>query len=403
MITPYDALNLILKNIHPLKVVSKPLSESHGYILAEEVSADRDMPPADRSAMDGFAVRSSDLTHCPCSLHLAGEVPAGSPALQTVLPGTCVRVLTGANIPPGADSVVMVEETEETGDIVTFRNPAKPGSNIRRQGEESKKGDILFSEGTVLGAAQIGLCAAVGKAELKVYSRPGVAVLCTGKELLDASESVQPHQIRDSNGPALCTALSTWGFTEITHNILPDNLEVITEELNRITALNDIVLLTGGVSVGEYDFVPEAVNRIGATIHFHKVAMKPGKPHLYATLPGNRHLFGLPGNPLSVLTGFYEFVLPALRRLSGMAEERCRTSVYLPLSNSVSSKKDRVRFILAKLHWNAKGPEAEPLISRGSADLTAGSKADGVIVVPENTGEIPSGAIAEFRPWRPLP
>ena len=158
MITPDEALKRIFKNIHPLQEIPLPLKESLGFSLAEDVFADRDMPPSDRSAMDGYAVRSGDLAHCPCTLRLTGEVQAGSPASQPVLPGTCVRVLTGANIPPDADTVVIVEDTEESGGAVTFRKPANAGSNIRKQGEETRKGDLLFGRGTVLVASQIGLC-----------------------------------------------------------------------------------------------------------------------------------------------------------------------------------------------------------------------------------------------------
>ena len=403
MISPDDALKIILKNIHPLEKVSRPLNKSPGYTLAEEIFADRDSPAADRSAMDGYAVRFTDIAQCPSSLNLTGEVSAGSPERPEVLHGTCVRVLTGAIIPPGADTVVRVEDTTETNSIVVFHKIIKSGSNIRKQGEEAKKGDLLFSPGTVLGAAQIGLCAAVGKAELNVYSRPRVAVLSTGKELRDAAESVQVHEIRDSNGPSLRAALSIWGFTEITQEVSPDDVEVIEKDLSKLSKRHEVILITGGVSVGIYDFVPEAVERIGATIHFHSVAMKPGKPFLYATLPDNRHVFGLPGNPLSAMTGFYEFVLPALRRLSGMGEMECMSSMFLPLSHSVSSKKDFVRFVIANVQWNSNGPLVEPLKSHGSADLIAGIGADGVIFVPVNAGEIPAGSLVEFRPWRSLP
>ncbi|MFC1528429.1 gephyrin-like molybdotransferase Glp [Candidatus Latescibacterota bacterium] len=403
MITPEAAFNSILNNIHPLHEIFVPLIESTGYTLAEEIFADRDSPAADRSAMDGYAVSHEDLAHCPRTLNLTGEVSAGSPEKPEVLPGTCVRVLTGANVPPGADTVVRVEDTEKSDDSVVFLKTIKSGSNIRRQGEEVKKGDLLFTRGTILGAAQIGICATVGKAELNVYYRPRIAVVCTGEELRDAAEPVKVHEIRDSNGPSLRATLFTWGFTDITQKTLPDDVEVIEKELSQLAESHEVILITGGVSVGTYDFVPEAVEQIGATIQFHKVFMKPGKPFLYATLPGNRHIFGLPGNPLSVMAGFYEFVLPGLHRLSGRVEKDCRISMFLPLSHSVSSDKERVRLVIAQIQWNSNGPEVTPLKSHGSADLPAGSKADGVIVVPVNAGEITAGTLVEFRPWRPLP
>ncbi len=403
LITPDDALDIVLKRVRPLQAIRKPLAEAAGYCLAEEVRTDRDMPPADRSAMDGYAVRSSDLAKCPSTLRVAGEVAAGSPGRPKVGPGTCVRVLTGANIPPGADAVVMIEQTKEADGVVTFLAPVAAGSNIRRRAEESNKGDVLLAKGTVLDAVQIGLCAAVGKAEVRIHRRPRVAVLCTGEELREAGARVQPHEVRDSNGPALCAALSAWGCVDVVHQVVPDEVRLLSAKLKPAAARHDVVLLTGGVSVGKYDYVPESVERIGATVHFHGVAMKPGKPVLYATLPGCRHIFGLPGNPVSVMTAFYEFGLPALRRMSGLAAKQCRPSVNLPLAGPVKSKGGRVQFMLARLSWTDKGPSAIPLKSHGSADLAAGRQADGVIVVPLHVAEMAAGSLVQFRPWRPLP
>ncbi|MFC1650428.1 gephyrin-like molybdotransferase Glp [Candidatus Latescibacterota bacterium] len=403
MITTDEAIRVIFANVSSLEPVSKPLSESYGSILAGDVFADRDLPPADRSAMDGYAVRAEDIKECPRVLTVTGEIAAGIPANITVDAGCCVRIFTGAVIPDGADTVVMVEDTEESGGAVTFKNPVPFGKNIRYRGEETKKGDLIFSEGDFLGAAQIGLCASVGVAEPKVYSRPRIAVLCTGKELRDASESVLPHEIRNSNGPALCAALESWGFGSVKHKVLPDNPEIITEELKRVAVDHEVILLTGGVSVGKYDFVPGAVENIGAKIRFHKVAVKPGKPLLYATLSDNRHIFGLPGNPLSVMSGFCEFVLPALKCLSGIPESRSKVSMFLPLSGEVGSKPDRALNVLARIQWSPDGPAVSPLKSCGSADLSSGSFADGVIVVPVNAGKLSPGTMVEFRPWRPLP
>jgi molybdopterin molybdotransferase len=403
MITPDEAIRIILANVSPLAPVRTPLGDAYGYTLAEDVSADRDLPPADRSAMDGYAVRAEDIKTCPCELTVTGEIPAGSPADMTVEAGCCVRIFTGAGIPRGADTVVMVEDTEESGSVVTFNRSTPFGKNIRRQGEETRQGDRIFSAGTFLGASQIGLCASVGVSMPAVYSKPRIAVLCTGEELRDASESVSPHQIRNSNGPALCAALESWGFQASVHKVLPDDPGIIADELKRAAADHEVILVTGGVSVGKYDFVPGAVERIGARIEFHKVAVKPGKPLLYATLPDNRHILGLPGNPLSVLNGLCGYVLPALRRLSGVPEERAQVSLYFPLSDSVASKSDRELNVLARVQWNPDGPVVSPLRSHGSADLSSGTFADGVIIVPVNAGEIGPGTMVEFRPWRPLP
>ncbi len=403
MITPHEALDIVLKHVRPLGPERKPLVEALGCCLAEDVRADRDMPPADRSAMDGYAVRSADLARRPRALRLVGEVAAGSSARPRVRRGTCVRVLTGGNVPPGADTVVMVEHTNRSNGSVNFLARPRKGANIFRKGENAGKGKLLFARGTHLGALQVGVCAAVGKAHVKVRRRPRIALLCTGEELRDAADGVRSHEARNSNGPALCAALDAWGYAGVTHDTAPDDLRMLTSRLKRIAAEHDLILLTGGVSVGKYDFVREATERIGATVRFHGVAMKPGKPLLYATLSGNRHVFGLPGNPLSAMTAFHGFALPALRRMSGMAARECRPSLRVRLASKLTSKGGRERNTLARLSWTGDGPRVVPVKSHSSADLVAGGKANGVIAVPANVLEIAAGALVEFRPWRPLP
>lgn len=399
MITPDKAFHFILQNTIPLPHTSIPLVESQGYTLAEDVFADRDFPPTDRTAVDGFAVRMQDIHDCPCTLRLIGEVPAGKPAEMPVQPGTCIRVLTGGAIPPLADAVIKVEETSAQDGNITFLRETKPGANIRKRGEEAQKGDTLIAAGTVLRPVHVGICASVGKDPVAVVKKPRVLVLCTGEELRRAGDAVQDHQIRDANGPALQAALTGAGLKDVQQKLLSDDMELISNEIKESAGRFDVVLLTGGVSVGTYDYVPRALEKAGATVHFHNVAMKPGKPFLYATLENRVHVFGLPGNPLSVITGFYEFVLPALRRLSGVPLTLCRQTSQVQLLRSVSAKKERVHLIPVKVYWDYRIPGAEPLKPLGSADIIAVSNADGVIIVPPDE-ELPKGAFIEFHPWR---
>jgi len=403
LIATKEALKIILANVRPLKAARTPLNEALGCCLAEDIRADRDLPPTDRSAMDGYAVRAKDLAKSPRELRLVGEVAAGSAKCPKVTAGTCVRILTGASVPGGANAVVKLEETTERDDFVKFLAITKVGANICIQGEQVTKGRGVLSKGTVLNAAQIGLCASVGKVAVKVYGRPGVTVLCTGRELRQAGVKVRPHQLRNSNGPALLAALENAGISRIGHQIVPDDPRIIAEKLKAAAAKHNVIILTGGVSVGKYDFVPEAVRQIGATVRFHGVAMKPGKPQLYATLSGNRHIFGLPGNPLSVLTGFGELVLPAIRRLSGFDAESCHVTLKLPLVRSARSKANRAAFVLGKLIWSGKGLRVQPVESCGSADLVAGAQADGVVLVPKNVRRIAAGELVKFTPWRSIP
>ena len=398
MISHLDALREVLESVRPLKALSQSLRDASGHCLAGDVRADRDQPPTDRSAMDGFAVRADDLAGGSCELRLIGEVAAGSRSRPTVAAGACARILTGGCLPPEADTVVKVEDTSEQDGVVRFLSPATLGSNIRRRGENASKGDVILTKGTSLGAVQVGLCAAVGKASVRVHRKPQVMVFCTGEELRPADQSVRAHQLRDSNGPALRAALAESGFPDVRHRIVPDDLAALMRNLARAVEKHDVVLLTGGVSVGKYDYVPEAVQRVGARMRFHGVSMKPGKPQLYATLSGNRHIFGLPGNPLSVLTGFFEFVLPALRRLSGVPADACQSSLCLPLAEPVHVKPSRTNLLQGMLIDG--GAAVQPLSSHGSADLVGAARADGAIIVPKGVGELPAGDLVTFRPWR---
>ena len=403
MIATEKALKIILEKVRPLKASSLPLEKVLGYCLAQDIRADRDLPPTDRSAMDGFAVQAKDLTDCPRELPLVGEVAAGSGVRPRVSAGTCVRILTGASVPPGADAVVKLEETQDKGESVKFLVATKLGKNIRKRGEEVAKGQVVLCKGTALNSAGIGLCASVGKTAVKVYQRPSIAVLCTGRELREPGEKVAPHQLRNSNGPALIAALEGAGICRIKHQIVPDDPKILATKLKAAVAKNDMVILTGGVSVGKYDYVPEAVRKIGAKVLFHGVAMKPGKPQLYATLSGNRHIFGLPGNPLSVLTGFGELVLPAIRRLSGFQANECHVTLKLPLATQARNKTNRAAFVLGKLIWSSKGLQVAPLKSCGSADLVAGAQADGVLQVPYGVKKVSAGELVTFTPWRSIP
>lgn len=409
MVDPHRAWAIISSAVAPLSRIRLGIAASAGYVLAENVRADRDLPPADRSAMDGYAVRAYDLTP-PCFLKLAGEVAAGSPARPRVTSGACVRILTGANIPPGADSVVMVEDTKEAGRRVEIRSQPEPGANILRRGEDARKGQILIRKGAVLDSARIGVCASVGRAEIKVFRRPRLTVLCTGAELKAPAATVRPHQLRNSNGPAICSALALGGFGRAAYRSLPDKVGRLAVALRQASRRYDVIVLTGGMSVGKYDVVRKAVEQIGARVRLHGVAMKPGKPFLFATLPGNRFIFGLPGNPLSALTGLHEFVLPALRRMSGMNPQACCPCLRLPLGSGLTSKGGRARYILGRLSLNATMScnaqcvtSVVPVESRSSADLVSAGRADGAIIVPANATRLNAGKIIAFRPWRTLP
>ncbi len=403
MINPDAAWQVILGSVKPLEPIVTPLTEALGHCLAEAICADRDLPPTDRSAMDGYAVRSRDLVSAPVTLRLLGEVPTGSPFCPQLEAGGCVRIFTGACLPPGADAVVEQEQTEERDGAILFRRPVQPGANIFRRGEDARKDDVLLQPGRRLSAADIGILATVGASQVRVHRRPRVRILCTGTELLPIEETPAVHQVRNALGPALAASLHEWGAGEASFGIAPDDLDATVAALRRAVEEHDVVLITGGVSVGRYDFVRQALLSIGAQIHFHGVAMKPGKPSLFAKVGEDRWVFGLPGNPLSALTAFHEFALPAIRRLSGVAPESCRVSFLVRLVEATTRKAGRRRYQLARCITTEHGLGVLPIASHSSGDLPSAASTDGVILLPAGEGLIPAGEMVAFRPWRPLP
>jgi molybdopterin molybdotransferase len=403
MITPDHAWHVVCNHISPLESVSLPLKKVLGHCLAETIRADRDYPPADRAAMDGFAVRSIDLQAGGTTLPLIGEIVAGIHHNIGMRSGTCVRIATGGNMPRGADSVVPVEQSEEQDGAVTFLSSIRLGANIFKQGEDTSRGTVLLKPGTYLGSGGVGVCAAVGRKTVKVFRKPRIALVCTGTEIKAAGGSVTKYQMRNSNGPTLRAALAQWGFAASSPRQAPDRVAALSNSLLRLLPGHDVILLTGGISVGKHDLVRAALEAIGAAIQFHGLAMKPAKPTLYATMGANCHIFGLPGNPLSAMTACHEFVLPALRRLTGSDPDACRPVLHLPLTVDLRSKAGRARYILAQIQWEEKGPCALPIHSKSSADLFSASGADGVIIAPPKVEFLKAGTIVAFRPWRPLP
>lgn len=402
MVDPDYAWRTIVTNLTPLAAAPRDYDQCLGYCLAQPVLADRDIPAADRSAMDGYAVRAADIAAAPVTLRILGEIPAGSPARPSLVSGECVRIFTGANLPPDADTVVMVEDTKPAaGEKVEILCPVPRGRNILRRGENAKQGAILLPQGAALDATALAVCAAVGCVTPLVHARPRVTVLTTGAELKAPSAEVAPHEIRDSNGPMLKASLLEHGFGPVAWRCVTDIRPELVRALRSALESSEVVLVTGGVSVGKYDLVPDAIEEAGAIVRFHGVAMKPGKPQLFATA-GERCVFGLPGNPLSVLTGFHEFVLPALRFLSGCPESACRRILRIPLLTDAEVKGRQRNFLPGRLSHSAAGTAVEPVPNAGSADLVAGSKADGMIIVPAGVPRVPAGTRVDFRPWRPL-
>ena len=408
MIGGEQAWQCVLERTRPGIPEHLPLPAALHCYLAAPLQADRDIPACDRAAMDGYAVRAADLSAIPASLRVIGEVAAGSAAKPAIAAGECVRIFTGANIPPDADTVVMVEETEPEegspdGERVQFLRAVTPGQHIFRRSENAHGGDTLIPAGTRLNAVHLGLCATVGCECPEVYHRPRVSILTTGAELKETGDAVEPHEIRDSNGPMLEAALAENAFPCVGRVSAPDEIDALLAALQGALSESDVVLVTGGVSVGKYDLVPDTIQRAGGEICYHGIRIKPGKPQLFAVFPAGKYVFGLPGNPLSVMTGLQEFALPALRRLAGCPPDLCRPLLRLPLTTDVRSKGKRQQYVLGRLVRGSDTTAVEPLPSVGSADLVSAAAAGGAIIVPGGVKHLAAGATVDFRPWESLP
>lgn len=400
---PEAAWATILSRIAPLRRVSVETDRALGRVLADPILADRDMPPADRATMDGYAVRAIDVKAVPAVLRVRGEVAAGSVPVPPVGPGECVRIFTGANVPPGADAVVEVEKTSPVvgplGETIEVLASAGAGAHVARRAFHAAQGDVLIAPGSRLGPAAIAVCAAVGRRVVDVIRTPRVTVLSTGAELTADGAKPGEHQTRDSNGPLIRATLRLHGIEALPGTTVGDDLGLIAEQIARGLHSGDAVVLSGGVSVGKHDLVPEAAVHAGARVHLHGVRMQPGKPFLFATTTDGKGIFGLPGNPLSVLTSLHEFVLPALRRMAGWSPEDARPTLWLPLAEPVEPARDRHRYVPSRIRRSQGGPEIVTLATRGSGDLLASRDAEGMVVIPAGDRRFEIGERMEFRPW----
>ena len=402
MISLTEAHRLVDGRVQARAATCCTLSEAAGLVLATPVVADRDLPATPRSAMDGYAFCCSATARAPLSLEIRGEIPAGVAPTFALRPGECARIFTGASLPNGADTVAMQENSTLEGTTRVRINPVpKCGANVLQQGENARAGVVLLHAGQLLTPVQIGLCATIGQATLQVIPKPRVAVLNTGEELLDVTANAAPHQIRDSNGPMIAAQLQFAGFSVSARQRVADHEEAIAAAAQQLLSNADVLLITGGVSVGNYDFVPAALQRLGAVQHLHGVAVKPGKPQLFATLGEDKYIFGLPGNPISALVGLLDLVLPALRRLSGQPDPNCRPGLRVRTTAALQGRKGQHNFLPAQLTWSATGPEATPVANHGSADLVGVGQGNGFLIVAPDT-QIAPGDYLDFLPWGTL-
>ena len=364
-----------------------PLSESLGRTLAQEVRADRLYPPFDRSLRDGFAVRSSDVVSG-ARLKCVGELKAGDAPAGSVAPGTCMQIMTGAAVPQGADAVVMIEHTRTEGDTITFDRSANAGQHIVPRGREAAEGQLLLPRGARIGFAEIAVAAQVGAVELEVFHKPRVAILSTGDEVVAAETTPGAFQIRNSNTYSLAAQVALHGGEPAVLVSAKDTEADLREQITQ-GLRNDMLVLSGGVSAGKYDLVENVLRALGADFHFDAVAIRPGKPAVFATCQ-NKPVFGLPGNPVSTMVTFELFASLALHLLSG-AEAKPLAFLEARLGESLHEKTGLAHFLPARVDWPDGAPSVTPIRWQGSGDLTAVAKSNCFLYLPADCSDLPVG------------
>jgi len=375
-----DALARVLDGVEPLPPEHAPLVKADGRVLATDVAALRTQPPADLSAMDGYAVRAADVASVPVTLKIAGEVAAGRPFAGEVHQGEAARIFTGGVVPPGADTIVIQENTSRDGECVVVNTSERTGRHIRRAGLDFKEGQVLLPRGKRLTDRDVMLAAAMSHPAVPVHRRPKVAVFATGDELKPPGSALGPGEIVYSNGFALMALAKNEGAEVTDLGIVPDKVEATSDAIRRARdAGADVLVTTGGASVGDYDLVQRGLKAEGLELSFWRVALRPGRPMMNGRL-GAMHVLGLPGNPVSAYVCAFLFLVPLLRRLAGRADlEAPRESAVL--GTDVPANDERADYLRATL---VPGPDgtlvATPIKIQDSSMMAALAKADCLVV-----------------------
>ena len=398
-ITYEQALTIVQQKISranprpPMETV--PLDQARGRVLAEEVPADRDLPPFHRAIRDGYALRAADLATIPAALRCVGEVPAGRSFEGELNSGQCVSIMTGAPLPVGADAVVMVEHTRRLGEEIEIQRQVRQWENVVLQGSEASLGARVLPRGRRLQAAEIGLLATVGKASVRVYRSPRVAVLPTGDEVVPVEQQPQWFQIRNSNALTLAAQVAAAGGVPVQLGIAPDRKNVLGEMIERGLD-SDLLLLSGGVSMGKMDLVEEVLGELGAEFFFQGTAIRPGRPLVFGRVR-DRFFFGLPGNPVSTFVTFELFVRPALAMLGG-AEFEPPVFLRARLAKAYRQKTGLTMFMPARVWVQNRNPVVELVGWQGSGDLVGIAAANCFLVIHPDQTELAAGDWVDVMP-----
>lgn len=382
-----EAIKRVIDHVTLLGTEKVPLEQAYGRILAEPIIARHDVPPFDRSPYDGFAVRAEDTVGASgdhrISFKVIGEIGAGHVGDRGIEKGEAYRIMTGAPIPTNADAVVMLEQTVEQDDGFTLRKQFTAGENISDKGEDAKEGQCLIEKGAIIHPGTIALLATFGYAFVEVAKRPVVGVLSTGTELLAVDEPLVHGKIRNSNGPMIAAQLDRMGIAYESYGMREDNLDVCTELVEKALSETDVLITTGGVSVGDYDYLPAIYERLGAKVLFNKVAMRPGSVTTVAVL-GDKFLFGLSGNPSACFTGFELFTRPAILKMMG-AEKVFVPRMKAILGEDFKKANPFTRFVRAVWEMTDEGPVVVPAGFNKSSAVSSIARGNCIIVLPSGT------------------
>jgi molybdopterin molybdotransferase len=412
LVTPDEALQIVLDNVFPLPVETVWHEDVLGRTLARDIVSDMELPPFDNSAMDGYAVVAADTDGAsetsPVGLRVLETVAAGAAPVHAVNSGCCAKIMTGAMLSKGADAVIMREEARQERDgEVLILTPARPDQNIRRAGSDVASGEVVLHAGTLVRAAEWGMLASLNRAQVEVGGQPRAGIITTGDELVAIGSDLQPGQIRDSNSFTIRGLLATCGATLAARRNVGDDPSTLQEALHEFAANCDAIITSGGVSVGDFDPVRDVLPTL-SQVHFWKIAMKPGKPVMFATISHDGRvvpIFGLPGNPVSVMVAFEQFVRPALLKMQGRCALR-RVRVRAQVDTAFKSPVGRVEFVRARVAPDDSGEDgngwrAYVAGEQGSGRLSTMTRANALLVVPAEMGHVEVGTqlAAEMTDW----
>ncbi len=396
MLTPAQAETLIEQHLACLPIESLPLTQAAGAVLRENIYAERDQPPFDRVAMDGIALMSSAAGAG--RLRVCATQNAGDPPQTLRDPSGCIEIMTGAMLPGGCDAVIPVEQIRRDGDFAELGGKTvAPWQNVHRRGTDCRQGALLLSAGTRLTPPEVAIAAGAGMARVRVSAQPMIVVISTGNELVEPGELIEPHQVRRSNAYGITAALRQHGFTRVADDHVRDDEAQLTERLGFHLRTHDVLILSGGVSMGKLDLVPKVLATLGVDLVFHHVAQRPGKPMWFGVSQSGPAVFALPGNPVSTLVCLSRYVLPALRAAMGQsAGEAPRISLTAPVEVKVPLS----YYLPVKLKSDDWGrTSAEPCPTNGSGDFTALAGTDGFVELPPGPNTFPKGFVARFFRW----